>query len=143
MPGGVWCISLALMTGPSPGVAATRPGVVDVTTFGAKPDDGKDDTRAVQAAIDACRKHPHATLLFPKGRYDFVAGSNPRDKGSAMAVVGFRALTISGHGATLVGHGLTRMFSVKRCKELLIEGLAIDWDRPPFSQGTITQGRHF
>lgn len=44
-------------------------GVVDVTSFGARPDDGVDDTAAIQAALDA---NPNAdrVIYLPDGTYD-------------------------------------------------------------------------
>ena len=53
--------------------------VVHATTFGAVAGDGKDDTTAVLAALEQGRKASPATLVFPKGSYDFFAGSNPKD----------------------------------------------------------------
>jgi hypothetical protein len=43
-------------------------GVLDVTHYGAVPDDGKDDTAAIQALLD---KHPSGNhvFYFPSGRY--------------------------------------------------------------------------
>ncbi|HMB96279.1 MAG TPA: glycosyl hydrolase family 28-related protein [Tepidisphaeraceae bacterium] len=42
---------------------------VDVTSFGAKPNDGGDDKAAIQAAINASQ--PGDTILFPAGTYNF------------------------------------------------------------------------
>lgn len=46
--------------------------VFDVThvRFGAVPDDGKEDTSAIQAAIDAAAAAGGGVVLLPKGRYD-------------------------------------------------------------------------
>jgi Pectate lyase superfamily protein len=56
---------------PSP-VAAPQvpPGERLVTEFGAKPDDGVDDTAAIQAALDAVNTSGGGTLVFPPGQYD-------------------------------------------------------------------------
>ena len=42
---------------------------VSVLEFGAKPDDGKDDTRALRKAAEYCRHHPGTTLTVPPGTY--------------------------------------------------------------------------
>ena len=42
---------------------------VSVLRFGAKPDDGKDDTEALRKAAEYCRTHPGTTLVIPKGIY--------------------------------------------------------------------------
>lgn len=41
-----------------------------VTEFGAIPDDGVDDTAAIQAALDAVSAAGGGTLVFPPGRFD-------------------------------------------------------------------------
>ena len=55
-------------------------GVIDVTGYGAIPDDGLDDTAAIQAAMDAVSLYANGTanpsgaknaiIYFPNGRYD-------------------------------------------------------------------------
>lgn len=52
--------------------APTKPGVtVDVRSYGAVPDDGRDDTAAIQAALNALA--PGQWLVFPAGRYQHHA----------------------------------------------------------------------
>jgi hypothetical protein len=110
---------------------------VRVTDFGALPDDGRDDTQAVIAAVSSCRKLDRPTLVFPKGRYDFFAGANPGDSNHAIVLDRLANLTIDGQGSTLVFHGITGCFLARACQALAIRNLAIDWDRPPFSQGKV------
>ncbi len=43
--------------------------VVNVKTFGAKGDGKTDDTKSIQAAIDACSVNAFNTIYFPKGVY--------------------------------------------------------------------------
>ncbi len=53
--------------------------VINVSDFGAVPDDGKDDTPAIQAALDEIRtKKGKNTLSFAAGTYDFYAASAPK-----------------------------------------------------------------
>ena len=51
----------------------TSETTVSVADFGAVPDDGKDDTRALRRAAEYCRTHPGTTLLFPAGVMLFCA----------------------------------------------------------------------
>lgn len=60
-----------------------------MTAFGATPDDAKDDTAAIQAAIDSLRSGQW--LVFPKGRYLI-------DKSIKLRVAG---VTLYGAGATI------------------------------------------
>ncbi|HWP40194.1 MAG TPA: right-handed parallel beta-helix repeat-containing protein [Tepidisphaeraceae bacterium] len=54
--------------------------VIDVRTYGALPDDGIDDTAAIQAAIDAARI-PGQTIQFPPGTFHISRALNPRGFG--------------------------------------------------------------
>lgn len=45
-------------------------GAFDVTAFGAIPDDGSDDTAAIERAIEAARAAGGGTVYFPSGGYD-------------------------------------------------------------------------
>ena len=106
----------------------------DVARFGAVADDGKDDSAAVQTAIDECKKEPGSRLVFHKGRYDFFYNQKPSD---CLLFVGLHDLSIVGPGAELVFHGLVHGLSFYDCSNISIQGLTIDWDRLPFSEGTV------
>jgi parallel beta-helix repeat protein len=128
-----------------PLIGAARMNEVDVTDFGAVAGDGKDDTAAVLAAIEQCRKSLPATLVFPKGRYDFFAGGNPQNKGTLFPIGDMNGLTIDGRGSEFLMHGSTALFWFGNCKGLGIRDFIVDWDRPPFSLGKViaAEGNHF
>ena len=48
---------------------AQPPTFVDITDFGAVPNDGNDDTKAIQKAIDACYAAGAGTIVFPEGTW--------------------------------------------------------------------------
>ncbi len=53
--------------------------VLDVRKFGARGDGLTDDTKSIQAAIDAARLYPNSTIYFPKGIYiigSYISTSN-------------------------------------------------------------------
>lgn len=59
-------------------------GWYDVSVYGAVPNDGTDDTEAIQEAIDSCFNQGGGIIYFPKGIYDIkgalvtdVGGNNP------------------------------------------------------------------
>jgi polygalacturonase len=113
--------------------------VVDVTAFGAKANDGKDDLAAVRAAIRECNKHPRPVLVFPKGRYDFFdkAAGETRRRQTAMGFGNARNLTVDGRGSTLMFHGVMGVMGFAGCDGVLVRDLTIDWDRPPMSTGKV------
>lgn len=135
-------------------------GKICVTSFGARPDDGKDDTRALRAAAAYCRKNPGTTLSFPAGTYvlrDQEAirleqdvmngkyGENPEKiiytpyypyvKGLDFS--GAQDLCIQADGALLMCDGWMEPLSLTDCKNVTINGLTIDYKRQPYSAGTV------
>jgi hypothetical protein len=49
---------------------------LSVATYGAIPNDSKDDTKAIQKAIDTMRQRGGGSVLFPAGSYDISIGSS-------------------------------------------------------------------
>ena len=113
-----------------------------VTEMGAVPGDGRDDTAAVQAAIDQCQVNPGSRLVFPPGQYDFFVGGNPKSNDISLFFENCGELTVVGHDAELVFRGLTRALFFQDCKDVVVEGLVIDWDPLPFSQGRVVAVRN-
>jgi len=123
--------------------------VVSVTEFGVEPDSRVNAVKGVQEAIEACRKEAAATLVFPKGRYDFwpqharekvYYESNSYDnnpKTCAILLEDVKDLTIDGSGSQFVFHGRMQPFTVERCERVTIQNLTIDWDIPLTAQGQI------
>jgi len=117
--------------------------MIDVTKFGAKPNDGKDDTQAVNAALAECAKQTPATLFFPKGRYDFTA--DPANRSTLLSVNNIDGLTIDGGGSEFVVDGLAAFMSFDGSKDIRVKNFSLDWKRPPFSFGKVeaVEGNHF
>jgi hypothetical protein len=59
----------------------SQPAVLNVRDFGAIPDDDKDDSIAIQAAIDAARGKPPQTIVFPSGVFLVSQSLDPRGFG--------------------------------------------------------------
>ncbi|HET6430250.1 MAG TPA: right-handed parallel beta-helix repeat-containing protein [Phycisphaerae bacterium] len=112
--------------------------VISVTDFGARPNDGADDSAAVRQAIRECVKTPGAVLKFPKGRYDFfpVATGRPQSP-PGMFFADCQGITVDGGGSTLVYRGVMGAMSFRSCRDVVVKDLTIDWDRPPYSVGTV------
>jgi hypothetical protein len=106
-----------------------------VTDFGAVPDDGLDDGPAVRKALQAARQLAKPSVFFPPGRYDF----EPPAAGEAaiLEVNDYPSLSIIGDNAELVGKGLKPLMSSRRCGELTVRGLRVDWDPLPFTAGEV------
>lgn len=134
--------------------------IVSVAQYGAVPDDGKDDTKALRKAVAYCRMHPGCTLYFPSGVYqlkdeDAVCleeevlagkmGANPESiiytpyypyvKG--LDFKGAEDLAVSAEGATLLCEGWMEPLCLDSCLRVKIKGLTIDYKRKPFSSGDV------
>lgn len=121
------------------------PGVVDVRSFGAVPDDGKDDTAAVARAIEHAAKTKARRLVFPRGRYDFHAGANPGNREAMMVFQDVDGLEIDGRGSEFRFHGLAQGMTFYRCSNIRVRNLTMDCERTPFSVGRViaSEGRSF
>jgi len=123
---------------------ATWAADVRVADFGARPDDGKDDTAAIRSAIEACRDKKGPRLVFAKGRYDLATPGKARAR-TYLPLKALTDLTIDGGGAELVGHDLAAMFHFDKCRNVTIRNLTIDWSPLPFTGGQViaTGAKHF
>jgi hypothetical protein len=119
------------------GAQSVALAAVDVTQFGAIPDDGKDDTEAFLAAFRAVQANGDKVVEIPKGRYNLRANGNPARRDVLFPVTHMDGLTIRGRGAELMMNGTAGIFTFTECQNITVEGLTVDWDRPAFSQGTV------
>jgi hypothetical protein len=120
------------------GVArADGPVMIDVSTTGATPSDGQDDTLGVLAAFEKCRAEKAAGIAFPKGRYEFHEGANPASPNQAFSLQELSGAMIDGQGSEFIFSGNVGCFSFNKCEKITMKNIVVDWDRPPFSVGTI------
>jgi len=98
----------------TPSVAA----VIDVTTYGAIPNDSADDSLAIQNAIDAAPAG--STIYFPRGTYLL----------SAVTINNRSDLTLTGDGSTLTilkrNGGYPKMFESSGSTDLTVTNLGFD-----------------
>jgi hypothetical protein len=85
-------------------------------------------------AIASLRNRPGSTLRIPHGTYRFAAHD-----GVAMVFDDMDDVTVDGTGATLLFNGTVAPLLMRRCRAPVLRGFAIDWERPPFSQGQVIQ----
>ncbi len=142
--------------------AASKDGtaVISVCDYGAVPDDGKDDTKALRKAAEYCRNNPGTTLYIPAGEYrlrdaeaeklenDVMSGKYGPNPEHAMFVSyqpyvsgldfsGSRDITIKADGAIIMCEGWMEPLSLIDCTNMTVDGLTIDYKRKPFSEGHV------
>ncbi len=148
-------------TNPVHAVSTPPASVISAKDFGAIPNDGKDDTKALRQAVEYCKAHPGTTLNIPTGIYrlrdaqaeklekDVLSGkmgNNPEKTiftpyypyASGLDFSGSKNITVKAWGATLLCEGWMEPVSLIDCTNVTIEGLTIDYKRKPFSEGRVT-----
>jgi hypothetical protein len=141
----ILCVGVLALAGRT---LADDAGVLDVASFGAKPDDASDSTPAVRAALAEAKSSGAKTLKFSPGRYDFwpdlaeekyyfITNNDPSMKRIAFPLDQFSDLTIDGQGAHLVFHGPICPFILDHAKNITLKNFSIDYQRPFDSEAKI------
>ncbi len=111
--------------------------VILASEYGARPDDGKDDSDALRKAFEAAASGTiNRTILIEPGIYHLSA---EKDNASCFTLSNIENLKILAEGVFIVvqtpSAGLLRLES---CRNIVIQGFTVDFDPLPFTQGTVT-----
>ena len=128
--------------------AALAGGTLDVSLFGAFPDDGKDDTLAVRAALTQAKKQGARKLTFAKGRYDFypdkaferyqfISNNDEGLKRIVLPLDGLKNFEVDGQGADFLFHGYLSPVTVDGCRDIVLRNFTVDYARTFHSEGKI------
>ena len=107
-----------------------------ITDFGVQPNGKENAAVAVQAAVAIARQKESATIVFPKGRYDFYVD---KEKGvnDGFHLPSVKNLTIDGQGSEFVFHGFMGIASLGRSENITFTDFTVDWDKPVIVQGEV------
>ncbi len=153
---------MCFMLMPALAQSGTEEKRISIEEFGAKPDDGKDDTKALRKAAEWCRQHRGVTLYMPQGEYRLRDADAERLESEVLAgkmgqnpegtiftpyypyikgldFTGAEDVTIEAYGAVLMCEGWMEPLSVIETKNMTIKGLTIDYKRKPFSEGRVVE----
>jgi hypothetical protein len=117
--------------------------VLDVTEFGAVPDDEGNDLAGIREALARAMAADVATeVRFPKGRYYLDADIDTEEQAKltkhALAMLRAENVVINGNGSEIIIRTPTTGFlAVYACKNVIVRDFVVDWDPPPFAQGYI------
>lgn len=130
---------------------ANRIDTVYVSDFGVLPNTYENAVTGLQEAINACKQTGAKVLSFPKGRYDiwpegairaeyFVSNtSTEKECPSKVKTIGLlfkemENLTIEGNGSTLMYHGKMITMVLDGCKNIRIQNISTNFQRPTASE---------
>jgi len=103
--------------------------------FGAIPDDGKDDAKALRDALaEAKTKDQGVRIVLGKGKYDMLSFDN----GGAVPITEAKNVMIDGNGAVIVHHQMRTQFPVCKSENITFANLTFDADEIPFAGAKVT-----
>lgn len=127
--------------------------IVRATDFGVRPNSFENASAALQKALLYCKDKPGARLELPAGRIDlwpefaskrelYISNGTENDtlskvKSIGLLLEGFRQLHIRGEQTLIVLHGKMLSFALLDCRDITIEGIRFDYERPTMSELTI------
>lgn len=106
------------------------------------------------ATPDVCRALANcpdgSTLVFPEGEYHFhpegafekhyyISNNRHGLKRVAFPIIGKKNISIDGRGARFIFHGEIIPVVVEESEKTVLRNFSVDWERPFYSQGTITK----
>ncbi len=134
-------------------VYAADTTVVRAIDFGVRPNSFENASAALQKALLYCKDNPGTRLELPAGRIDlwpefapkrelYISNGTENDtlsklKSIALLLEGYNRLHIRGSQTLIVLHGKMLSFALLDCRDITIEGIRFDYERPTMSELTI------
>lgn len=121
-----------------------------VTDYGITPDTKQSITSKINKLIENLKDEP-ATIVFPKGRYDFYPDSNyfkpyfetntydVNPKRLAILLERKKNITIDAQGSDFIYHGHIQPFTLDNSENIEIKNVNIDWDQPLTAESEIIE----
>ena len=134
----VSAMHMAAVPGASAAEAAT-PERVEVASFGAVVNDGKDDREAFLNAFEACSKLPASVLVLEKGVYDIDQKEDEPLTTITFFLENIPNLTIEGNGAELLARTWHPLFRIHDSANLVVKDLKVDWNPVPHTAGEVIE----
>lgn len=118
--------------------------------FGMKPGIKEDQTAALAKMITRARSHPGSTIIIPKGEYHFYSEGalrmsfhisnhdQPVFHPVCVPLVDLDGVTIEGNGSVFIFHGPTLPLLLMDSRNITINNLSVDYERPFYTEGLIT-----
>lgn len=140
-------VDLAWENAPKTVVASVKE--INAGDFGLKADVREDQSPALRKAISAVRANPGSKLVIPKGTYHFFREGalpmsfhisnhdQPDVHPVCVPLVDLKDVTVEGNDSLFLFHGLVIPFLVMDSEKIAVNGIAIDYERPYYSEATV------
>ena len=133
----------------------TASTIINVASFGLKPNTGENAVHAVKKCIEALAEADGPCVLeFPNGQYDFfpcelakekyyISNTATEDENPDITkTIGIlfkdkKNLTVEGNGSLFMFHGKMTMFAADNCENIEIRNVITDFVRPTISEMTV------
>ena len=114
--------------------------IVYITDYGYVPNSTNNVIPVLNKAIEEASLHDSATIIFPKGRYDFWPTlTDSREYTIGMNFINLNNITIEGNGSEFIFHGRMQIANLDSCINVSLQNFSVDWDRPYISQAKIEE----
>jgi hypothetical protein len=134
--------------------SASGQKIILASDFGVKSNSFENASPGIRRAIEACKSFKDVTLFLPSGRIDlwpegavkrelYISNSTeddtlPKVKNIGFFIENFENLTIQGNNTLVVLHGKMISFAILNSKNIKIQDVSFDYERPTMSELTIT-----
>ncbi len=111
--------------------------IIKVSDFGALPDDGKIDTKAIQQAIDETKRlKDKVKIVFKPGIYRLDASAGRY----ALLINEAENIIFDGGGAEfMMVNPEILLISVRNSKRIILKNFSVDYELSPFTQGWVSE----
>ena len=124
----------------TPEAGTAVPRIIEVCSFGAVPDDDKNDFPAIRAAIEAAQEKTPSIVRFQPGRYILEDGGGAMAQHQFLALTGTRDITLEGNGAAFeLRNPQLGFLATVQSENIAVHDLFIDYNPLPFTSGRILE----
>ncbi len=115
--------------------------VLNGVDYGIAANDSQDDSTALYAALEKVKEYvdnnKSVLLKLPKGELNLI-NSSAADSSCAVLISGLKNVCVYGENTIFMLHDVKIGVKIRNCENLSIKGISYDYERTPFSVGTVT-----
>lgn len=115
----------------------TQQKTISITELGYVPGSYRNVIPFVEEALKQCESGEAATIVFPKGRYDFWQNFSATSSGFSIGLPmeNLKNVVIEGDNSEFIFHGNMQIANISRCENITLKNFTVDWDFPFIYEG--------